>query len=189
MSAIAWATVENAIHSWVRQSSGLAEGQVIWSDRGGPRPVTPYIAMRIDDVMPVGHDWRVYDDAPVPAPGEELRMRARGHRTASLGFQCFSTDGGGHLATQILVDVVAGIAVHLYSLDQAGVGVGEYGSVRYLEGRRGDILEPRAISEVSLHLSSEVEGRETYIERANITVTAENPAGVELDEVNFWIPE
>jgi hypothetical protein len=157
VTAIAWTTIEDAIHNWVSESSGLPEEQVIWSDRGGPRPATPYIAMRIDDVMSVGHDWRVYDDAPVSVPGEELRLRAEGHRTASLGFQCFATDGGGHLATQILADVIAGIAIHLHSLDLAGVGVGDYGSVRHLEGRRGDILEPRAISEVSLHLSSEVE--------------------------------
>jgi hypothetical protein len=189
MAAIAWTTAENALRAWVLSASGLPEERVIWMDEAGVRPQSTYIAMRIDAVTRVGLDWLIYDDAPVPAPGEELRSRARGHRTALLHFQCFAPEGSGGLATRVLTDVVAAIPLHVYALDEGGVGVGDASPVQYVEGPRGSILEPRAFTEVTLHLASELEARETYIERVNITVTPENPAGVELDSVNFWTPE
>lgn len=189
MAAIDWTTAESALRAWVRSASGLSEEQVIWMDEAGVRPQSTYIAMRIDAITRSGIDWIVYDDAPDPAPGAELRARARGHRSALLHVQCFAPEGSGGYAMQVLTDVVAAIPLHVYALDEGGVGVGDATPVQYIEGVRGSILEPRAFTDVTLHLASELEARETYIERANITVTPENPAGVELDSVNFWIPE
>lgn len=56
MSAMQWSTIEDAIHDWIAAGSGLANDHVIWADQGGPRPVGPYIAMRLS-VMQRGRDW------------------------------------------------------------------------------------------------------------------------------------
>lgn len=57
--------IEQAIAAWVKAGSGLATGQVIWAQQAGPRPATPYIALRISDETPIGHDWADVVETPL----------------------------------------------------------------------------------------------------------------------------
>jgi hypothetical protein len=167
--AIAWTTVENALHAWIVAATGLAATSV--TGNGGPRPPMPYIVMQLAGPRPIGHDWRVYDDAPDPQPGAELRVRAQGHRMARLQLQCFAGEDSGNEAVRVLSDAISALSLHVHDLDVAGIGIGDVAPIQLIEGRRGGILDPRAVCEIELHLGSEVEGRETYIERLQLVAT------------------
>lgn len=185
MSAIAWTAVENALFNWVVAASGLAAAKVIWSDEGGPRPDAPYIALSLDEVLSVGQDWRVYDDAPDPVAGAELRVRTRGQRTAELQIQYFAALKSGRDALRKLTDVVAALPLHEYAIDVAGCGIAGADAVQVVRGNRGATLEPRAVTTISLHLAAELEARETYVERTQITITETSTD----DEREVWIPD
>lgn len=185
MSAIAWDTVENAIHAALVAASGLAATAVVWEYQKGHVAARPYISIKLDELDKAGQDWRVVDDAPDAVAGAELRIRRRGLRTARVELQCFAPEGSAMTALRVLTDTISALVVQEYALDLAGVGVGDTTAVQLVEGRRGGILEPRALAAIGIHLASEVESRETYVERMNITLT-EVDAGEVAD---FWIPD
>jgi hypothetical protein len=183
--AIAWSTIEDALHAWVRTASGLAADHVIWVDQGGPRPDGTYIAMRLASLRTIGDEWITTEDAPDPQPGAELLRKVRGHRVVTLGLQCFAD---ATTASKVLADVIAGIALHAESLDIAGIGIGPISAMtRIDQGGAGGLLKSRAAVDVDLHLSSEVSDFVTFIERVHVTTTAKNPAGDEF-VLETWIP-
>ena len=172
MSAVDWATVENALHLWVSRGSSLAETSVIWWLTGGPRPPAPYILLSLPEFKSVGHDWIVKKAAPEPVtPYEEIVRVARGMRTARLEMQCFAVEGTSSAALSILSDVMASLQLHISNLDDAGVGIGVLGPLQPLSGRRNGILEPRATWSLGLHLASEVQDFVTYIQSIDLSVT------------------
>jgi hypothetical protein len=180
MSAIAWDTIEPALATWVRTACALGEHNVAWSYELKPRPHVPFASLTLSDIRTIGHDWMITDDAPLPAPGEELRIRARGVRSASFEVQLVP-DGAVELMRRAAVDLVASVPLFVFTLDEAGIAIEDIGPVRVLTGDRGSILEPRAIVEFRIGLASELESRTTYIERVNIKSA---PLGIDL-----WIPD
>jgi hypothetical protein len=192
MAAIDWVTVEDAIYDWIVAASGLASTAVVWADQPGIRPEKPFISMMLDDVEAQGHDWRVYDDAPDPEPGAELRVRARGMRTARLQLQCFPADLHGddstktvNSASKTLADVISYLPLAEYDLDLAGIGIGSTAPVKTIQGRRGGILEPQAMVELTIHLASELEARHTYVERVQVFI---NETSIPVAS-QVWIPD
>lgn len=186
MPAIAWTTIEDALHAWVRAASGLAADHVIWADQGGPRPDGTYIAMRLTSLRNVGDEWITTEDAPDPQPGAELLRKARGHRVVTLGLQCFAD---ATTAAKVLADVIAAIPLHAEPLDIAGIGIGPIGTMtRIDQGGAGSLLDSRAVVDIDLHLGSEVSDFTTYVERVQITTTAKNTAGDEIS-IETWIPD
>lgn len=173
MGAIAWDTVEDAIFDWVVASSGLSEQNVIWSHELGPRPDAPYVSLLVNVFRPIGHDWLDVYDTVDPDPGEEITLRARGHRYCTLSIQCFAAFGnmiGNSGAVAILSDIISGLKLHRYALTRAGVGMAGFGPVATIgNARLGTELEPRAAVEAQFHLASEVTGFETYIEKVLVT--------------------
>ena len=57
MSALAWATIEDAIQSWITIGSGLASDHVIWSEQTSARPTGEFISMRLMVLQENGRDW------------------------------------------------------------------------------------------------------------------------------------
>lgn len=78
--------IEDAIHAWVVAGSGLAAGSVIWSMQAGPRPPAPYIAMRIANVTPIGHDWADVTETPLVVADDTF--------TAAISNVCTATAHG-----------------------------------------------------------------------------------------------
>lgn len=195
MSAIAWTTIQPAIQAWIASAAGVAADHVFFVDLGGPQPTRPYVAARITDVAGAGQDWRIYADAPAPVtPGQELVVKAQGPRTARLDLQYFAAPpdpalgGGGPSPLAALTDVVTSIPLNAYTLDQAGIGIGTPGPVQLIEGKRGSILEPRAVVSIPLHLAAELQSFDTYIQYVQVTATAQKPDGTALDTVTEWTP-
>jgi hypothetical protein len=48
--------LEDAIHAWVADASGLGATKVRWEQQDGPRPAAPYVSLLLATVEPTGHD-------------------------------------------------------------------------------------------------------------------------------------
>lgn len=112
----------------------------------------------------------------VPA-GKELIRRAQGMRQVAVQIQCFAAENSGMQAMQIMTDLAASLQLYLYDLDQAGFGVADLnaaffdGGVKLVEGRVGSILEPRAVWTITGWVASEMDGFESFVEKASIHFT------------------
>lgn len=62
---IAWSTVEDALQSWIATATGIASTSVIWGLQNDQRPPTPFVTLRVMNVLRTGLDWRNYADAPL----------------------------------------------------------------------------------------------------------------------------
>lgn len=172
MPAIDWTTIENALAAWALAGSGLPVGQVIWAYQGKPRPEPPYLAMTLADVRSAGRDWRDKQDGTGEHAGK-VRVLHRGPRMATLDLQLFAepTNAVGEQgAVSRMHDLLASIDVHVDALDTGGIGIGDIGGVQLVAGRVNELLEPRAVAEVQLHLFSELESYADYVSRVTGTV-------------------
>lgn len=121
--------------------------------------------------------------------GQELVARAQGQREATIGMQCFAPEGAGIQAVQILSDVLASLQLNVTALDNAGVGVSDFGEasaqggVRLVEGHRGSILEPRAVCDLTVYLTSDIVGVETTVESVQARVLLQSDGGDALPAI------
>lgn len=128
----------------------------------------------------------------VPA-GREIIRRAQGFREMTIHFECFAQEGKGYDAMRILSNVVASIQLNLYALDEAGVGVSDFGQsfsqggIQHLEGHRGSILEPRSMFDLTVYLASNLVGFDTIVETVSGELDLDNQ-GTTLPPIPFTIP-
>lgn len=294
MSAIAWATIQKALHDWIVAGSGLPADHVLWGYRGAGRPTAPHIIATITTTRNPAHDSvskegnpltfaplaagavdvaantlavaghpLVTGDGPVrlssngtlPAPlqtgtdywvvavdtghvqladsyehtggnnvarglgstpnpvtvidltsagtgtitisatadtlraGQEILVRAEGIREVTLHLDCYAPEGSGIQAMQILTDVETSLQIHLAALDAAGVGISDFGEavtkggVKFVSGRRGTILEPRAMFDLNFTVASEAIGFETIISSISASLALQSPGGDALPAI------
>jgi hypothetical protein len=179
MSAIGWTSIQAALAAWITASTGVST--VLWAFQAGPQTPRPFVSLELQEVDQPGLDWTVKDFDESRGPGREIRRRARGQRVAQLRLQFFADAGSGGLGAMSLgSDAIAALPLYADDIDAAGAGVGKVGTLQSIEGRRGTILEPRAVVPIALHVSSEVERFESYIARAEVTLN---------DVRTLWVPE
>jgi hypothetical protein len=122
--------------------------------------------------------------------GIEIKRTAKGIRECTLEMQCFAPEGSVHVAQQILTDVQAALTLYTQPLNIAGVGMSDVGvatttsSVKILEGRRGSILEPRAICEMSFFADSSISDFTTFIQTVQVAITPQNVDGTALPVIS-----
>lgn len=125
--------------------------------------------------------------------GQEILRRAQGFREVTIHLECFAKEGAGYDAMRILSNVMSGLQLHLYDLDQAGVGVSDMGQgfsqggVQHVEGHRGGILEPRAMVDLTVYLASNLTGFETIIESINASIVLDSEGDVPLPPIPVQI--
>lgn len=130
---------------------------------------------------------QIVDTPRSERPGQEMVTIAQGFREINLQMQCFGATKTGNVPMQILEDVVTSIPLHVYDLDQAGVGVDDLGTaftqgnVRLIEGRRNDILEPRAVFELTCYVTASLTSFATYIASLDLAVRMTDPVIPEID--------
>lgn len=116
--------------------------------------------------------------------GEELQVTAQGDREITIGLTCFAPEGAGVQAVEILTNVMSSLQLNVTALDDAGIGVDDASAfgrgVRLLEGRRGDILEPRAMTELTIYVTSELLGVETTVTSIVASVELQSVSGTPL---------
>lgn len=121
--------------------------------------------------------------------GQELVARAQGVREVVMHADCYAPEGSGIQAVQILTDVQAALQVYATALDAAGVGISDFGEagaqggVKFVSGRRGTILEPRAMFDLSFYVSSEITGAETIISGVSANLELQSPGGDALPAI------
>ncbi len=135
----------------------------------------------------------ISDTEDTVAAGRDVKRTASGFREVTLTLQCFCETGKGIQAMSILTTVVSSLALHVDELNEAGVGVTDVGvaylagGVRQLEGRRGSILEPRALCDLTVYMDSELVDYIGSIEVIDMAVKLEQVDGTELDEIDLEI--
>lgn len=162
------AVLEDAIWTWVHTGSGLAADHVIWSDRG-PIPAGTYIELRLKGSKRVSSDWLLSERTN----DNRIIHHARGTRNPTLELTCFAGATVGSNRCEAILDRV----LTSYSLPtvaavlKAGqVGVGTIGPIRTVDGMRGQMFDPRAIVEVTLHTMTDVSEEGHSIERVSAAV-------------------
>jgi hypothetical protein len=169
MSAIGWTSIQAALAAWITASTGIPT--VLWSFQAGPQTPRPFVSLELQEIAQPGSDWSVRDFDAGRAPGQEIRRRVQGQRQAQLRLQFFAEAAQGGLgAMSAATDAMAALPLYVDDIDAAGAGAGTIGTIQGLEGRRGSILETRAVTSLVLHVATEVERFETYIERARVTL-------------------
>lgn len=166
-----WATIEDAIFSWVVAGSGLGNSKVIWSNGEGPRPEAPYIAMR-GQVAHVGRPWSVVRDADHPAPGQEIVRTSYSVKRLSLQLQCFGGANTGLTSPAFvlsnLVDY-SGLPTQREAFVAGGWAPSVFEPILDLSGvQNGAFFEPRAVLNCYGFITGEVAEAGTYIELATI---------------------
>jgi len=115
----------------------------------------------------------IQDTTTTVRAGQEITVQSRGTRDVILRATCYaSATTGASAAVGILQQVVAktGLPSVRDALVTAGVGIGEFETVRAVDGIMNFAsFEPRAILAATLHLVSEVTENVTFIETAEIT--------------------
>jgi hypothetical protein len=121
--------------------------------------------------------------------GQELKRTAKGIREVTLELQCFAPEGSDITAITLLADVVESIPLNVQPLTEAGIGVTDIGTtfngggVKFVEGKRGSIVEPRAVCEVTLYLATELHDYLGVIDSVQITAKIKNSAGTALADI------
>lgn len=126
--------------------------------------------------------------------GREIKRTAAGIREINVQMQAFGQDDSGTQPVEALTDVIASLPLYAYDLDLAGVGMSSIGvsdveqAIKSVEGKRGGILEPRAILVVSAYVSSEVVGYIGRVDRVQVSLHPTLENGDEDSLEPFWVP-
>lgn len=170
-------TIQKALRSWVRRSSGLDDKNIIWAQQGNVQPKGQFITMRMGDLIPLGacdEESHAYDDeAEPPAEGEvgtEITISLNGRRQFSLSVQVF--EDGDLSAYSLLSKVQTSVGLPSYrdDLDAADLSCFDIGQVQNITALSETVFEPRAQCDLTFYCSETASEQTTFVE----TVEAEN---------------
>jgi hypothetical protein len=161
---LSWATLEDAIQSWVATASGLT---TIWAEQGAPRPDDSYIALSAI-VRNVGQGWGTHEFDAGGDPGEELIETRYQVKELTLTLQCFEGGATGTTSPVAVLDHVmdsAELDAVRDGLSTAGWTPARKDPITKISGViGGSVFEPRAIATCHGITSSELTGTATYIQ-------------------------
>jgi len=175
--------MQTALRTWVRLASKLDDSKIVWSEQDIPRLATPYITMRMGDLVPLGSTDEVNHTYDATQPnGQEIEIEIKGQRSFALSLQCFG-DGPNQSARQILsnVQTALGLPSVMGILEAAGLSSYDKTPIQNVTALLETAFEPRAVTSIYFYCSEAVSERTTYIE----SVEVEN----EINETTFTIPE
>lgn len=127
--------------------------------------------------------------------GSEIKLTSSGLREVTVTMSCYGAEDSGISPVSTLVDVIAALTLYADQLDAAGVGVTDIGvaflggGVRLVPGRRGSILEPHAISDMTVYLGTELVAYIGAAESIGMAVVMQQVDGTPLDEIDLVITD
>ena len=155
---------------------------------GVGNPITPI------DLTTVGSgSITVSSTADTLAAGKEIVRRAEGFREVTIHLDCYCVEGQGYAAMRMLTNVISEIQLYIWELDNAGVGVSDLGGgfsqggVRHLEGRRGSVLEPRSMCDITAYMASSVVRYATIVSTIDGEIRMQTPGDVDLPAIPVHI--
>lgn len=172
--AVDWTGVQDAITTWVENTSGLEEGSVIWSFQKEPQPVRPYISMKLLPPRRLGQDALVITTDLTQA-GNEIQQTVKGQREVTVVLDSFANAvTGAGTAMEFLWDTLTGVALpSQYSLLYAsGISFVDYEPPVDLTGlEAGTTYVSRAQCAIRLAITDIIEESTGYIQTVQVTPT------------------
>lgn len=166
---IAWATLEDAVRTWVVAATGLAANRVYFADQDLPTSEAfPRVSIRLGDLVQIGQDSFDHDYDPGRPAGQEIEIKAKGMRTLAVDLQAFAptTIGPGTTARSVLAEAQAALSLPSVrtTLNAAGLGLLEQGTVQRIPSNALAQVEDRATLSVRFAVAQSVTERTGYIE-------------------------
>jgi hypothetical protein len=169
--ALAWATVENALHAWVVSASGLAAGKVLWAFQNIGQRERPYVTLRILGLERVGHDALVQSYDADAAAGQEVTLAVDGRRTLVVSVQAYSAGVvGAGTAREIVAKVQTALSLPSVqtTLRAAGLAVLNEGRITDVPELVETRWESRASLDVRFHCIDSASEKTGYIASVQI---------------------
>jgi hypothetical protein len=164
-----FASAENAIVAAVKAAlTGVAGATVILGDQDEPRPMGPYVQVRVGQPRKVGSLDGVelaYDGAQ--PNGSQITLTTGGPRVLPLQLQAFApvTTGDSSamaLMNRVVLQLEKDGQTELF--EAAGLAVGPVGTPQNLSALVETATQSRAVLEVELHTTDSATEQTTFIE-------------------------
>jgi hypothetical protein len=172
-----WEEIESALTAWVRASTSLPEGQILFADQHNPRPAGEFITVRLGGLTMVGAvDPVVYEYDSNRVAGTELEERVEGTRRLRVSLQAFSRLATGEGCARSLLaqcQTALGLPSVRDALYLAGLSPYDAGNVQAIPGVIDTRTEGRAVLDVGFYCVQTLSAYTTYIEH----VVTENYMG------------
>jgi hypothetical protein len=174
-----WDTYENGIRQWVIAATGISPTKVIRAEQDGPRPVAPFVEVRVGDALALGaaDGLEQYFDA-LADPGQEVTQVVRAQREVSVTLRAFTDAAvGGSSARALLARVQAslGFAEVRDVLHDAGITCFDRGSVQHLPGVLDTRWEGRATLTVRVYVEDTAILTTGYIDTVQLVDASVDP--------------
>lgn len=168
-----WTAIEDAILAWVVASTGLAVGQVVFSDQNAAAPAGDYATVTVGDFIPLGGPagTRIEFDAGADL-GEEITHYAERLGELNVSVQAYtSATHGNDSARAVLEKAQAALELSTYrfQLNAVGLGVLDAGRVQWVPRVSNAAIEGRAVLDVRFALLQTAEQKTGYIATAEVT--------------------
>lgn len=165
-----------------------------YEDTGGNDPTMTNPITAIDLTTTGSGSIQIVRTADSVRAGKELKRTVNGFRVLTLEVEVFGVEGSGLAVMSIASDVMTSLPLFVDDLDIAGVGVEDVGvtqidgAIRAIDGRLGGMSEPRAMFEVALFVSAQLETTHARVDRVHVTSTAVFGDGSTADVASAWMP-
>lgn len=184
---IDWETVEDALHAWFSNATGL---ETIWRNQNAPQPPYPYASLSfIAGPTKLGGQDEQRSSTDLGQPqGQEVLVESVGLRTATLSCQVYAakedvldpTKHARHLMSAAQSSL--GLPSVIAKLSEAGLSIIEEGEVQNIDEVIENAFVSRANMDVRLGLASNVSERTGFIEQVKASSTS-----LGLDEELFGV--
>lgn len=178
-----WQAVEDVLLVWVKRATGYADGQVIWAEQSGSRPLDNIVTLKIAGV-------RNYTDYPELAtdtddsrpPGTEVRMTAVIPKIITVTVTAYGSQTIGNAASYSILSACQTAAL-LPSVQQvfedANIAFWQAGSIQNISLANHTRFESRAACDFEFYTSDEIVDFAGYIE----TVVTDDYMGAPLSDL------
>lgn len=182
--------IEDALFAFAKASTGYADAAIIFDSQDllSPEP-TPYVTIRVGDLLNIGIDGTAYSfDANRPT-GEEIHRTTQGMRDLIVSFAFFTPAVvGSATARTAAAKMQADLSRQSLrdALNAAGLGVMDPGAVRWVPKINNTTFEGRAVLEVRFAVPQGAVDATGYIALVNATPTIN---GVQLPVIPIQISD
>jgi hypothetical protein len=176
---MSWTAIENALHDWVAEATGLAGDRVRFAHADQPRAQDglPLASINILATRAIGLDANGHRYEPLAPNGQQIVMEASGTRETQVDVSFFSgAVGGDGGARDLAHQALTGLALESVRNDlrTAGVFPFDSGPVRWVPAITGAKFEARAILSMRFYYNDVLEERTTWIETVEVTDETNN---------------
>jgi hypothetical protein len=177
--ALAWANIEDALHAWVAEATGLP---VIWADQNAPQPSSDFCTMRIRSFKKLGLTdavVRFYHSEPEADADTPLEYKSQGIREFTLAVNALTRRTNRTTsATVVLSNLQASADMPSTTarLKAVGLVLVDCNDVLNLSGLLETDIQGRALLEIRFRVTDSLSEWVGIIERVEL----HPPAG--------WVP-